>query len=352
MSHSRLGTCLHHALAPNPSCFAVRCGEEKTMATNHDQNFKNLILDYPRDALALFAPEEAPAPEERVQVVPARQEQLQDRLGTSWRELDVPLLVEWPDGQRRAVAFVLEEETDPRRFSPRRLARYCLDLADLHETDRVVPVVVFLHSAQSTPESLTLGTERRRYLTFQWVTCRLDQLPADDWRDTDNVVARVNLPNMRVPAGGRVAMYADATRGLLALESDRDRRLKYLDFIDMYAELTDNERREFERLHPEESNAMVGMYQRGRDEALQQGIEQGIKQGRQQGIKQGRQQGIERGRVEGERAVVERQLLRRFGKLPTPASERLVGASLADLERWADRVLDAKSLDDVFGPGR
>ena len=35
------------------------------MARSHDQNFKNLILDYPRDALAFFAAEEAPAPEER-----------------------------------------------------------------------------------------------------------------------------------------------------------------------------------------------------------------------------------------------------------------------------------------------
>lgn len=318
-------------MAPNPSCFAAHSGE-KTMTANHDQNFKNLILDYPRDALALFAPEEAPAPEERAQIVPVRQEQLQDRLGTKWRELDVPLLVEWPDGQRRSVAFLVEEETDAVRFSPRRLARYCLDLADLNETDRVVPVVVFLRSSQPPPASLTLGTEHRRYLTFQWVACRLDQLSADDWRGTDNVVARVNLPNMRVPAGGRVAVYADATRGLLALESDQDRRLKYLEFIDMYAELTDNERQEFERMYPEESKAMAGGFQRARDEGMQQGIEQG--------------------RVEGERAVVERLLLRRFGALPRSASERLVGASMAELERWADRVLEAKSLDDVFGPRR
>ena len=98
-------------------------------------------------------------------------------------------------------------------------------------------------------------------------------------------------------------------RGLLELEPDRDRRLKYLEFIDMYAELTDNERQEFERKYPEESKAMAGGFQRARDEGMQQGIERGI------------EQGIERGRVEGERAVVERQLLRRFG-----ASEVSVGA--------------------------
>ena len=93
-------------------------------AVSHDQNFKNLILDYPRDALAFFATEEAPLPEDDVEIIPARQEQLQERLGTHYRELDVPLLVEWADGRREAILFVLEEETNWRQFSPRRLAHY------------------------------------------------------------------------------------------------------------------------------------------------------------------------------------------------------------------------------------
>ena len=81
---------------------------------------------------------------------------------------------------------------------------------------------------------------------------------------------------------------------------------------------------------------MVGVFQRGRDEAMQQGLAEGM----------------ERGRVEGERAVVQRLLLRRFGELPRSVSERLVGASKADLEAWADKVLDASSLDEVFRPSR
>ena len=47
-----------------------------TNAVSHDQNFKNLILDYPRDALAFFAPEEAPARDDSVRIVPARQERI------------------------------------------------------------------------------------------------------------------------------------------------------------------------------------------------------------------------------------------------------------------------------------
>ena len=88
---------------------------------DHDQNFKNLILDYPREALAFFAEEEAEGIDNSVRVVPVRQEQLKERLGERFRELDVPLLVEWPDGSREALLFVLEEESEVRRFSIHRL---------------------------------------------------------------------------------------------------------------------------------------------------------------------------------------------------------------------------------------
>lgn len=57
---------------------------------------------------------------------------------------------------------------------------------------------------------------------------------------------------------------------------------------------------------------------------------------------------MERGRVEGERAVLERLLRRRFGQLPPVVAERLGRASAADLETWAENVLDAERLGDVF----
>jgi len=81
----------------------------------HDQNFKNLIIDYPHDALRFFAEAEAAGLDASVRILPIRQEQLKERLGGRFRELDVPLLVEWPDGARQAILFALEEETDPRR---------------------------------------------------------------------------------------------------------------------------------------------------------------------------------------------------------------------------------------------
>ena len=93
---------------------------------DHDHNFKNLILDYPQQAIAFFcAAEAAYTADPDVRIVPIREEQLKERLKGTHRELDTPLLVEWPDGRRAALLFVFEEETDPRRFSVHRLAHYC-----------------------------------------------------------------------------------------------------------------------------------------------------------------------------------------------------------------------------------
>ncbi|MCY3641172.1 MAG: DUF4351 domain-containing protein [Gammaproteobacteria bacterium] len=63
-----------------------------------------------------------------------------------------------------------------------------------------------------------------------------------------------------------------------------------------------------------------------------------------------REEGRQEGRVEGERAVLERMLRRRFGALPPVVDRRLGGASVTDLENWADNVLDAGTLDEVFHP--
>lgn len=123
---------------------------------------------------------------------------MKSRLGDRFRELDVPLLAEWPDSRRETLLFVLEEQTDPRRFSTHRLAHYCLDLAEMYDTDRVVPVVIFLHKAR-VPGTLTLGGDHFIYLAFQYLKCELPSLDANDYLNSQNLVARLNLPNLHSP---------------------------------------------------------------------------------------------------------------------------------------------------------
>ena len=62
----------------------------------------------------------------------------------------------------------------------------------------------------------------------------------------------------------------------------------------------------------------------------------------------GIEQGTERGERIGEARVVERQLARRFGPLTAETRARLQTSTLEQLDRWADRLLDAATLDEVF----
>ncbi|MBI2778699.1 MAG: DUF4351 domain-containing protein [Gammaproteobacteria bacterium] len=63
---------------------------------------------------------------------------------------------------------------------------------------------------------------------------------------------------------------------------------------------------------------------------------------------QGIQQGLQRGLQQGELLLLKRQLARRFGVLPPWVEARLAQADRTQLEQWAEVILDAKTLEEVF----
>jgi predicted transposase YdaD len=87
---------------------------------------------------------------------------------------------------------------------------------------------------------------------------------------------------------------------------------------------------------------------------LAERVESWFKQAEQRGRLEGRNEGLLEGRndglLEGEANVLARLLNRRFGPLPDWALARLHAADAAQLETWADAVLDATSLAAVVGP--
>jgi hypothetical protein len=294
---------------------------------SRDQNFKNLIVDYPHDAVRFFAADEAANVDRGARIIPVREEQLKERLGDRFRELDVPLLVEWPDGRREAMLFVLEEETDTSRFSIHRLAHYCLDLSELFDTERVVPVAIFLREGKR-PEELSLGGDRHRYLDFRYLACALPDLSWQDWRNSDNIVARLNLPNMRYAPSERVAVYALALRGLVTLESDPEKRLKYADFVDIYANLNDTEREQYERDYPEETKTMQSFSTRMREEGERIGERRGIRL--------------------GEAHMLLLLLEEKFGPVSDEVRTQVQNADPDSLLRWFRQSLKADSIDEVL----
>ncbi|MCX7109901.1 MAG: DUF2887 domain-containing protein [Proteobacteria bacterium] len=82
-------------------------------------------------------------------------------------------------------------------------------------------------------------------------------------------------------------------------------------------------------------------YQDTFDEGRQEGLEQGFQKGIENGVRKGRE--------EGEAALLLRILERRFGPLPINVKHRIASTDAETLLIYGERVLDAQSLDEIFG---
>lgn len=91
----------------------------------------------------------------------------------------------------------------------------------------------------------------------------------------------------------------------------------------------------FPRLSREEIKTMLGL----EDVQLQQ----------TRFYQEAKQEGREEGLEQGEKMILQRLLVRRFGELPVPVLQRLQHASAEQVEHWADRLLEATTLDAIFG---
>jgi hypothetical protein len=68
-----------------------------------------------------------------------------------------------------------------------------------------------------------------------------------------------------------------------------------------------------------------------------------------QQVEEAQQKLRDEGERKGERRVVLRMLRMRFGEVPPAAVERIEAAEPKALEAWEERLLTARSLDEVFG---
>ena len=85
------------------------------------------------------------------------------------------------------------------------------------------------------------------------------------------------------------------------------------------------------------------------NEVLGPAIRKGIEEGRSIGMQEGRSIGKQEGRQAGLHLVLRLQLEKRFGSLPVWAEERLAPSTAQNAEALAVRLLDVRSLEELFG---
>jgi len=59
-------------------------------------------------------------------------------------------------------------------------------------------------------------------------------------------------------------------------------------------------------------------------------------------------EGLAEGRLQGELAVLRRQIAKRFGSVPSWVDERLLKLPIAELEDLSVKIIDAKTIDELF----
>lgn len=81
------------------------------------------------------------------------------------------------------------------------------------------------------------------------------------------------------------------------------------------------------------------------------GLAEGLAEGRRKGRVEGQEEGRKEGEISGRSAMLIRQLSKRFGQdaVDVHVQNRLRAASQEQLDLWAERILDATTIDDVFG---
>ncbi len=140
------------------------------------------------------------------------------------------------------------------------------------------------------------------------------------------------MPKMQYPPSQRLEVLRHAYLGLYQLAS-RAHFEKYVDFIDVYAEV-----------QPEEQKALYDDIIEHKETAM---LAQYIKD---LGRNEGRVEGRGEGEVIGRQAILQRLVTKRFGQniLDLQFQEQLRKATPEQLDIWAERILDAKSVDEVF----
>jgi predicted transposase YdaD len=73
------------------------------------------------------------------------------------------------------------------------------------------------------------------------------------------------------------------------------------------------------------------------------------RKGRAEGLREGLREGRREGRLEGRQDTLRELLIGRFGPLPQATEDRVAKATLSELKAWTKAVMNAATLESVFG---
>ena len=295
---------------------------------SHDHNFKNLALDFPKETLKFFLPQAEQNWGKVRKVEFVRQEPKKHKLTDHSLALDMPILFYFENQQ--LLLWLVEFQEDKSKFSIYKLLHYTTDMMEAHPQALVIPTVLFTDRTnwrKDVLRRLQTKLNDRLLLHFEYMFFKLFDFNARDYYNVHNPVVKILLPKMNYAKDERIDMIRHAYSGLFQLVS-HGLFDKYVDFIDVYAEVSKEEQENlYHEIIQHKETAMLAQYIRNK----------------------GMQQGMQQGMLFDARDMLIEVLTERFGSVSVELSEQIKRINsrerLKDLIRQA---LRAKNFDE-FG---
>jgi hypothetical protein len=207
--------------------------------------------------------------------------------------------------------------------------------ARLHEKYAlpIYPIVIYSHDSPQTPEPncYRIDFPGKKVLEFNYEVVQLNQLQWQTFVNQRNPLASALMSKMRMGAEERPRVKLVALQLLASLGLNPAQMQLISGFIDTYLKLNPEEKIRFEA----ELATIEPRQQEGVMQIVTSWMEEGI------------EQGIERGRKQGELALLNRLLTRRFGSLSPQLQEQVENLSIPQLEELGEALLDFSSIDDL-----
>lgn len=311
---------------------------------DHDQHFKKLIETCFADLVRIVVPRIAPKLHlDRPTFLD--KEQFTDTREGEHRRLDLVAQVSSIRGDPELVIVHVEVEAQARRTMGRRLLDYAMQLWLRHGAP-IVPVVVYLRGGKPgvTRERVPLRAFNTTFITFRYFAFGLSRSQAREYLVRPEPLAWALAALMQ--RGGRSAVEhrLACLQSIARAEIDDARKVLLASCVETYVQLNESERETYETLLDHEENREVAAMERTLLTTLDRAAQRGFAEGKQEG----RAEGQREGRAEGQRELLLDLLGRRFGPLPDATIQRVQAlSSPEELSRLAERVLDARSLDDL-----
>jgi predicted transposase/invertase (TIGR01784 family) len=259
-------------------------------------------------------------------------------------------------GKSAFVYLLFEHKSCPDRFVALQLLRYMLEIWELHRRQHkgctflppIIPIVVYhgrhRREAVRLLDLVHLPAPELNSYVPDFEQAFYDFSPESDEDIKGSILLRLALTCLRAKNNPGVERHVREIFRMLGQLSDDATSLQWLTTIAGYVFQTMDIDREVMQ------DIVRSTLEAGKEESIMTLAERLRNEGRVEGRVEGREQGLEEGEVLGRHAVLQRLIAKRFGLdfLDLPTQERLRSASAGQLDLWAERILDAETVEDVF----